>query len=153
MKPDEPGRVPHTPLAHAVLLVDDEPQACKWFSRLYGDEFVVFTAGGVDEALALLAVRGHEVAVLLTDYRMPGRDGVSLLAEVQQRYRHVVRLLVSAYADKDVAMAAVKQGHVQQILDKPLQQASTRQALREALANSMRLLFPPEVALTQKERP
>ena len=138
MKPDEPGLVPETQLAHAVLLVDDEPQACKWFARLYGDEFVVLTAGSVDEALALLAVRGHEVAVLLTDYHMPGRDGVALLAEVRQRYGHVARLLVSAYADKDVAMAAVNQGHVQQILEKPLEQARTRQALREALADSVR---------------
>lgn len=139
MKPDEMGLVPGTQVAHAVLLVDDEPQACKWFARLYGDEFVVFTAGSVDEALALLAARGGEVAVLLTDYRMPGRDGVALLSEVRQRYGHVARLLVSAYADKDVAMAAVNQGHVQQILEKPLVQEPTRRVLREALAGSVRV--------------
>jgi two-component system response regulator PhcR len=138
MKPDAPGLAPDTQLAHAVLLVDDEPQACKWFARLYGDEFVVLTAASVDEALALLAQRGHEVAVLLTDYRMPGRDGVALLAEVRQRHSHVARLLVSAYADKDVAMAAVNRGHVQQILEKPLEPERTRQALREALADSVR---------------
>lgn len=138
MKPDEPGLAPDTQLAHAVLLVDDEPQACKWFARLYGDEFVVFTAGGVDEALALLAARGREVAVLLTDYSMPGRDGVALLAEVRQHHSHVARLLVSACADKDVAMAAVNQGHVQQILEKPLDEAHTRQVLRDALAGSVR---------------
>lgn len=138
MTPTEPSLLPENPAAHAVLLVDDEPQACKWFARLYGDEFVVFTAGSVDEALALLAERGHEVAVLLTDYRMPGRDGVELLAEVQRRYGHVARLLVSAYTDKDVAMSAVNQGHVQQILEKPLDPERTRQVLREALADSMR---------------
>ncbi len=138
MKPEEPVLESDAQVAHAVLLVDDEPQACKWFARLYGDEFVVLTAGGVDEALALLAARGHEVAVLLTDYNMPGRDGVVLLAEVRRRYGHVARLLVSAYADKDVAMAAVNQGQVQQILEKPLDQERTRQVLREALADSVR---------------
>ncbi len=139
MKPAQLDRESHTPtLAHAVLLVDDEPQACKWFARLYGDEFTVLTAGGVDEALALLAVRGHEVAVLLSDYRMPGRDGVALLSEVRQNHSHVARLLVSAYADKEVAMAAVNQGHVQQILEKPLDPQRTRLVLREALASSLR---------------
>jgi len=138
MKRDEPDLTPETPLAHAVLLVDDEPQTRKWFARLYGEEFVVLTAGGVDEALALLTQRGHEVAVLLTDYRMPGRDGVALLAEVQQRYGHVARLLVSAYTDKDVAIAAVNQGHVEQILEKPLDPERTRQMLREVLAGSVR---------------
>lgn len=138
MTPAE-ARTPETPaLAHAVLLVDDEPQACKWFAHLYGDEFVVFTAGNADEALALLALRGHEVAVLLTDYRMPGRDGVALLAQVRQRHAHVARLLVSAYADKTVALAAVNHGHVQKILEKPLDEAHTRAVLREALAGSVR---------------
>ena len=69
---------------HAVLMVDDEPQACKWFARLYGNEFTVLTAASVDEALVLLSERGHEVAVLLTDYAMPARDGVALNAKVQR---------------------------------------------------------------------
>jgi len=123
---------------HAILMVDDEPQACKWFARLYGTEFTVLTAAGVDEALALLRSRGHEVAVLITDYAMPMRDGVALLGEVRRLYPHVARLLVSAYADKDVAMSAVNQGQVEKILEKPLDDALTRQALREALASSLR---------------
>lgn len=136
MTPDKASLTSDPLGAHAILMVDDEPQACKWFARLYGDEFVVLTAGGVDEALALLAQRGHEVAVLLTDYAMPSRDGVALLSETRQSYPHVARLLVSAYADKDVAMSAVNQGHVEKILEKPLDEALTRQALREALAAS-----------------
>lgn len=136
MKPLSAGPTP-TPLdAHAVLLVDDEPQALKWFARRYGDEFTVLTADGVDAALALLEGRGHEVAVLLTDYRMPGQDGVALLHAVRQRHAHVSRLLVSAYADKAVAMAAVNQGHVQAILEKPLDESTTRQTLRDALSAS-----------------
>lgn len=132
---DDRARRPATG-AHAVLMVDDEPQACKWFARLYGGEFTVLTAGGVGQALELLAQRGHEVAVLLTDYAMPHRDGVALLAEAKRRYPHVARLLVSAYADKQMALSAVNQGHVEAILEKPLDEALTRQALREALAAS-----------------
>ncbi len=136
MKPqDSASRSPISP--HAVLMVDDEPQACKWFARLYGTEFTVLTAGGVDEALALLAQRGHEVAVLLTDYAMPQRDGVALLGEVRRLYPHISRVLVSAYADKDVAMSAVNQGQVEKILEKPLDETLTRQILREALAASL----------------
>lgn len=119
--------------AHVVLLVDDEPQACKWFARLYGDEFVVWTAEGVDQALQLLAHSAHAVAVVLTDFRMPGRDGVALLQVLRNDYPHVVRLLASAYADKDVALSAVNQGQVEGILEKPLDDALTRRTLREAL--------------------
>ncbi|MBA4264072.1 MAG: hybrid sensor histidine kinase/response regulator [Comamonadaceae bacterium] len=119
---------------HAILMVDDEVHACKWFARLYGNEFFVLTAHSVDQALALLAQRGHEVAVLLTDYAMPSRDGVALLSAVRREYPHVARLLVSAYADKDMALSAVNQGQVEAILEKPLDEALTRQTLREALA-------------------
>jgi two-component system response regulator PhcR len=119
--------------AHVVLLVDDEPQACKWFARLYGDEFVVWTADSVDQALQLLAAGGHAVAVVLTDFRMPGRDGVALLRALRSDYPHVVRLLASAYADKEVALSAVNQGQVEGILEKPLDDALTRRTLREAL--------------------
>jgi two-component system, response regulator PhcR len=134
----ERAKLPTAASAHAILMVDDEPQACKWFARLYGDEFAVLTASSVDEALALLAERGHEVAVLLTDYNMPGRNGLALLGEVRQSHGHVARLLVSAYADKDVAIAAVNLGQVEKILEKPLDEATTRLALREALVASAR---------------
>ncbi|AOW14797.1 hypothetical protein LPB72_20405 [Hydrogenophaga crassostreae] len=123
---------------HAILMVDDEPQACKWFSRLFSDEFTVFTASGVDEALALLRERAQEVAVVLTDYRMPLRNGVDLLSELRTPYPHISRLLISAYADKTVAMEAINQGQVEQILEKPLNETLVRQALRTALANSQR---------------
>ena len=116
-----------------ILFVDDEPQARKWFARLFADEFTILTAGGVDEALQTLCDRGASVAVLVTDYRMPGRDGLALLSAVQHDHRHVVRLLATAYAEKDVAVAAINQGRVVRILEKPFNEALVREALREAL--------------------
>jgi two-component system response regulator PhcR len=53
---------------------------------------------------------------------------------VQRDFRHLVRLLATAYAEKEVAIAAVNQGKVLRILEKPLDEAPTREALREALA-------------------
>lgn len=126
--------------ARAVLLVDDEPLARKWFARVYGNEFEVWTAGGVAEAMALLASRGREVAVLLTDYRMPQHNGLSLLTRVAQRHAHISRLLMSAYTDKAVALAAINEGHVLGILEKPLDEALTRQVLREARAACLQRL-------------
>lgn len=127
-------RMPLDPVRPMVLMVDDEAQACKWFQRVYGDEFEVHTALGVDQALACLAGPCAEAAVLLTDYRMPGRHGVDLLREASRLHPAVIRVLVSAYADKDVAMQAVNHGHVEFILEKPLDEGLTRQALRDAVS-------------------
>jgi two-component system response regulator PhcR len=120
--------------ARSILFVDDEATSRKWFALTFGDEFTVVTACGVSEALSLLAERGHEFAVLVTDYRMPEQDGMNLLRTVQRDFRHLVRLLATAYAEKEVAIAAVNQGKVLRILEKPLDEAPTREALREALA-------------------
>jgi two-component system, response regulator PhcR len=124
-------RVPGGP--GTVLFVDDEPHACKWFARLFSDEFPIITAGGVDEALVLLAERGADIAVLVTDYRMPVRDGLALLNVAQRDHRNVVRLLATAYAEKDVALAAINQGRVLQIIEKPFDEAQVRSVLRGAL--------------------
>jgi two-component system response regulator PhcR len=121
-----------SPAAEAVLFVDDEAPSRKWFARVFGDEFQIVTAASASEALEVLSQRGHEFAVLVTDYRMPERDGMKLLRAVQRDYRHLVRLLATAYAEKDVAIAAVNQGKVLRILEKPLDEQLTRAALREA---------------------
>lgn len=120
--------------ARAILFVDDEASSRKWFALTFGDEFTVVTASGVAEALKLLGERGNEFAVLVTDYRMPEQDGMNLLRTVQRDFRHLVRLLATAYAEKEVAIAAVNQGKVLRILEKPLDEIPTREALREALA-------------------
>ncbi len=118
----------------AILFVDDEATSRKWFARAFGDEFMIVTADGAGEALSVLGQREHEFAVLVTDYRMPERDGMKLLRAVQREHRHIIRLLATAYAEKDVAIAAVNQGKVLRILEKPLDDTLTREALREALA-------------------
>jgi two-component system, response regulator PhcR len=118
----------------SILYVDDEPTSRKLFALEFGDEFKVVTAGGADEALAILGRRSADFGVLVTDYRMPESDGMKLLRAVQREYRHVIRLLATAYAEKDVAIAAVNQGKVLRILEKPLDAEVTREALREALA-------------------
>lgn len=116
-----------------ILFVDDEAQACKWFARTFADEFNVLTATGVDDALALLREQGSSVALLVTDYRMPQRNGLDLLLAVQHEHKHLVRLLATAYAEKEVAIAAINEGHVFRILEKPLDLAQTRLILREAM--------------------
>jgi len=120
--------------ARSILFVDDQFTSRKWFALTFGNEFTVVTASSAQEALNLLSQRGNEFAVLVTDYRMPEQDGMLLLQAVRRDYRHLVRLLATAYAAKDVAIDAINHGRVMRILEKPLDDALTREALREALA-------------------
>jgi two-component system response regulator PhcR len=117
----------------AVLFVDDEEFTRKIFARVFADEFDVVTASGATEALDILAAGEREFAVLVTDYRMPGRDGMKLLRAVHREHRHIIRLLATAYAERDVAIAAINQGRVMRILEKPLTDDVTREAVLEAM--------------------
>jgi Signal transduction histidine kinase len=116
----------------AVLYVDDEEMARKYFARAAGGDYDVLVADGADEALAVLRADPARVAVLVTDFRMPGRDGGQLLRQVAQEYPQIVRILVTAYADKDVLLETVNSGEVFRILEKPLSVADLREVLARA---------------------
>jgi two-component system response regulator PhcR len=120
--------------ACSVLLVDDEAMARKWFCRTFENEFRIEAVPGVDAALVVLRERGAQFAVLVTDSRMPHKCGMDLLRIVQREHRHLVPLLCTAYADKQMAIAAVNEGHVFRILEKPLDEHAARLALRQALS-------------------
>ncbi|MGW8392527.1 hybrid sensor histidine kinase/response regulator [Pseudoduganella sp. HUAS MS19] len=119
-----------------VLYVDDEELARKYFARAVENDFTVLTAPGVDEALEILARPDSDVEVLVTDYRMPGRVGAELLRQVERDYPHLVRILVTAYADKEVLLETINGGDIFRILEKPLDANTVREALRLASAHA-----------------
>jgi two-component system, response regulator PhcR len=115
-----------------VVYVDDEELARKYFARSAGGDYDVLLAGGADEAMAILHREGARVAILVTDFRMPGRHGGDLLRQVSREYPHIVRILVTAYADKDALREAANSGGVFRILEKPLGVAAVREVLASA---------------------
>lgn len=115
-----------------VLYVDDEEMACKYFARAVGTEYEVLVASSADEAVRILRRESARIAVLVTDFRMPGRDGGDLLRQVALEYPQIVRILVTAYADKDMLLRTVNTGEVFRILEKPIELGQVREALRLA---------------------
>ncbi|WP_423196069.1 MULTISPECIES: ATP-binding protein [unclassified Cupriavidus] len=127
------SHTPDTPQSRpTIVYVDDEEMACKYFARAVGSEYEVLAVTSADEAIEILRTQGTRVSVLVTDYRMPGRDGGSLLRQVAQDYPQIVRILVTAYADKDMLLETVNNGEVFRILEKPLAVGHVREVLRQA---------------------
>lgn len=117
-----------------ILYVDDEQQACKWFTRMISASYNVLTANSVEEAKAVLRDAHDRIGVVLTDFRMPGGDGTELLRFIDAEYSDIAAILVTAYADKDLLIQAVNTGRVFKILEKPYQPEDVRRSLQEALA-------------------
>ncbi len=115
--------------AATILYVDDEEIARKYFVRTVACEHEVIVAGSADEALDILESEGKHIAILVSDYRMPGDNGDKLLRQAKFAYPNVVRILVTAYADKDVLLKTVNSSEVFRILEKPLDMAEVRSTL------------------------
>src|SRR5438270_11784810 len=97
---------------YAILYVDDEEQALKYFRKGFSGEYAILTAPGVPQALALLEKEHARVGVILSDHRMGAHTGVELLGKVRQAWPDIVRILVTAYSDVGSAIDSVNTGAV-----------------------------------------
>ncbi|MCS6915784.1 MAG: ATP-binding protein [Myxococcales bacterium] len=123
---------PKTPEGRVtVLYVDDDRANLLAFRALTGDLYDVVTARSGEEALRILAEL-REVAVLITDQRMPGLGGAELCEQVRLSHPDTVRMLVTAYSDLNAAVDAINRGHVSRYLRKPWNPDELLAALREA---------------------
>lgn len=93
----------------AILVVDDELSMREFFTILLEKEgYDVATAGNGDEALALLADRHFELVI--SDIRMPGMGGLSLLEKIKETQSDTPVILITAFASPEDAVSAMKCG-------------------------------------------
>ncbi len=91
-----------------VLIVDDEKSARDGLVRALRRDYHVFAAENGTSALELLA--SQRVDVLLSDVRMPGMDGITLLQRALANYPELTVIILTAYGDVDIAVEAMKHG-------------------------------------------
>ena len=117
--------------AYPVLYVDDEVTNLQGMRYLLDDRFTLLTTADPNEALKILAA--ENIAVLLTDQRMPGMSGAELCAKARDAKPDTVRILITAYADLHAAIDAVNRGQVRRYLSKPHSEEELVEALRTAI--------------------
>ena len=114
-----------------VLYVDDERGNRIVFEQSLNSEFNLITAQHAAEALELLQV--HDIAVIVSDMRMPSMTGDELLRIVKERYPQVIRMVVTASADVDPSLRAINEGLVARYIIKPWIRTELVQVLRWAI--------------------
>ena len=109
-----------------ILTVDDDPDVLSAVTRdlrrKYGKEYRILRADSGATALELLRElkeRGTPVALLLSDQRMPGMEGVEFLSQAVTFHPKAKRVLLTAYADTQAAISAINQSKVHYYLVKP----------------------------------
>jgi thioredoxin reductase (NADPH) len=118
--PEAPARRP------TILAVDDEPAVlaavARDLRRGFGERYRIVRAASGPEALELIArsaARGDRIAMLIADQRMPGMSGSEYLVQARRLVPDAKRLLLTAYADTEAAIAAINEVALDYYLLKP----------------------------------
>ena len=116
-----------------VLFVDDEPNVLHALRRLLRKEpySCLFAADGA-EALALIE-GGERPVVIVSDQKMPGMNGAEFLAQTRSYLPESIRIILTGYAEVEIAMEAINCGGVARYLTKPWQDEELLFGIREAV--------------------
>ena len=118
-------------MPHKIMLVDDEPANLRLLERLFRRDYHVLTASSGMEALRLL--EQHDVALLITDQRMPGMSGTELLIRTADMRPHMVRIILTGYTDVSSLVEAINCGQVYKYVTKPWSNEDLRQTVSRAM--------------------
>jgi PAS domain S-box-containing protein len=117
-------------IRNSVLLVDDEPQVLVALEDLLSDEFTVFKAETPQQALELVEHK-RDLAVILSDQRMPGMTGDELLTRAHAT-SDATRMLVTGFADLSAVIRAVNEGRIFAYVTKPWNPGELQIMVRKA---------------------
>ncbi len=115
-----------------VLLVDDEPKVLAGYKRNLRKQFTIEVAESGKQALEVIDGKGP-FAVIVSDMRMPGMDGIQFLAEVKERAPDSVRMMLTGNADQQTAIEAVNEGNIFRFLTKPCPPETLAKSLKAGI--------------------
>jgi response regulator RpfG family c-di-GMP phosphodiesterase len=101
-----------------ILCVDDEPQVLEGLRLHLKQRYIVHLAGSGTEGLEILRDTKN-IAVILSDMRMPVMDGAKFLNAARSAAPEAVRMLLTGYTDMQSAIAAVNEGQIFRFISKP----------------------------------
>ena len=119
-------------MSEKILFVDDEPAVLQGYQRLLHTDFKVTAAVGGAGALIILRTQGP-FAVVVSDMRMPGMDGIEFLLKVKAMMPDAVRIMLTGVSELQTAIDAVNQGNIFRFLSKP----STKEIMVKTLTDAL----------------
>lgn len=120
-------------MKHKILIVDDEPANLRVLERLLSREYTVITANTGSNALDLLLQ--HDIALIISDQRMPEMTGLDFLKQAAKLRQQTVRILLTGYTDVETLVEAINSGVVYQYVTKPWSNDDLLQTIRRSLAH------------------
>ncbi|HBR56001.1 MAG TPA: hypothetical protein DEA22_00775 [Blastocatellia bacterium] len=104
-------------MQYKILIVDDETANLRLLERLFRGSYEVHTAASGTEALDLL--EKHDIALIITDQRMPGLTGIEFLKLAAGMRPQTVRIMLTGYTDAEALVEAINTGVLYKYVTKP----------------------------------
>jgi serine phosphatase RsbU (regulator of sigma subunit) len=122
-----------------VLLVDDDVMVLAGLKRQLRNQFSIDTALSGEEALKQVQKNGP-YAVIVSDYMMPGMNGIEFLSYVKKSDPDTVRMMLTGTADMPTAIRAVNEGSIFQFHPKPCPADTLCQAIQSAIGEYRKVI-------------
>lgn len=120
--------------AQTILLVDDEEDIRESLTALFETCLENVRVDAVDSAKAALDILAREpIALIVTDYKMPGMNGLEFLAQASKVAPQVPRILVTAFPDLEIAIRAINEANIQNFFTKPFEPDQILKVMRVIL--------------------
>lgn len=115
-----------------ILVVDDEPDNLDLLYRTFQSEYKVLRAESGPAALDILATEG-DIAVIISDQRMPQMSGTEFLSRTATHYPDVIRIILTGYTDVEDLVEAINSGKVFKYVTKPWDAEHLQSLVRQAV--------------------
>jgi len=115
-----------------ILVVDDEPDNLDLLYRTFYREFKVLRAENGPAALEILSNEG-DVAVIISDQRMPHMSGTEFLSLTATQYPDIIRIILTGYTDVEDLVEAINSGKVFKYVTKPWDDEELKVVVRQAV--------------------
>ena len=103
---------------NTILIVDDEKNILKTLERLLEDEgYRIFFADSGFKGLEI--IKHEDIHLVISDQKMPGMDGIKFLYEVKKISPDTIRIMLTGFADVNIAIQAINEGEVYRFITKP----------------------------------
>lgn len=115
-----------------ILCVDDEQYVLDSFRRLLRKNFDLNIANSGDDGLKLMEQNGP-FAVVVSDFKMPGMNGVEFLTKAQEINPNTIRVMLTGQANENTAAKAINEGKIFRFLNKPISSSDFMLCLKDAI--------------------
>ena len=137
---------------NGLMVVDDEEGVRRSLKRvLERDGYRIILAENGEEALNIVRSDSRDIETVISDYRMPGIDGLETLIEIGRLNAEITRIMLTGYATMASAIEAVNAG-IDGFLTKPFANEELRAKVREYMIKKRLKQFVSEQVLTELQK-